>query len=152
MLYFPELLAQVFIRVQLLLVSENGTFESFSLSSGLSVNRTVKRISYLFLALNEEHSPGIAQPSRNSIDRNMNPALDSFIALACAVPSNQFYLQVVQGVYVGEAVTDGALQGCVVGQQVLFTRDERQGAHGTMPFGFNGAKNLFPQFGVQHQF
>ena len=75
----------------------------------LQMNKTAKSISYLHMVFNLGYSPGIPQPSRNSVDGNMNPALHPLVSLACPVAPHQFYLQVVQGVDVGEAVTDGAL-------------------------------------------
>ena len=64
---------------------------------------------HLGLILASRHSPGIAQPSRDSIDGNMDPALHPLVSLTCPVAAYQFNLQVVQGVDVGEAVTDRAL-------------------------------------------
>ena len=82
----------------------------------------------------------------------MNSALHALVGLACPVAAYQFYLQVVQRVYVGEAVADGALQGRVACQQMLLTGDECQGVDSAMPFGFYRALNFFAQFGVRYQF
>ena len=69
---------------------------------------------YFYGVLNSGPLASVAQPGRNAIDGNMNPALYPLVGLARPVAAHQLYLQVVQGVDVGEAVTDGALQRCVI--------------------------------------
>jgi len=65
----------------------------------------------------------------------VNAALDALVGLAGAVPAHQLDLQVVQRVDVGKAVADGALQGGVAGQALLFPGDQRQRLGGAVPFG-----------------
>ena len=96
--------------------------------------------------------PGVAQPRRDAIDGNMDPALNPLVSLARAVAANQFHLQVVQRINLGKAVANRALQRGVAGQTLALTGDLAQRAHCTVPFGLDHAENLFSQARVGHQF
>ena len=61
-------------------------------------------------------STRIAQPRRDPVDRQMNPAVHARVGVARAVPLDQLDLQVVQRIEVGEAVLDRARQQRVVRQ------------------------------------
>ena len=51
-------------------------------------------------------SPAIPQPRRNTVDRHVNAALDALVAFAGAVALQEFDLQVIERVHVGEAGAD----------------------------------------------
>ena len=50
--------------------------------------------------------PAIPQPRRDAVDRHVNTALDALVAFAGAVALQEFDLQVIERVHVGEAGAD----------------------------------------------
>jgi hypothetical protein len=58
----------------------------------------------------------------------------------------------MQWVDVGEAMANGPGQRRIISQTVFFACEECHGIGSPVPFGFDGRKNLFSQFGVGYQF
>jgi hypothetical protein len=56
----------------------------------------------------------------------VDPALDAFIRDSCAVPLDEFDLQVIQRVDVGQSMPQRLLQSGVVFQQLLLSGDRQQ--------------------------
>ena len=82
----------------------------------------------------------------------MDAGLDALVGLACPVAAYQFDLKVMQGVDVRKPVADGALQGCVAGQALLFARNQCQRAPSAVPFCVNGRENFLSQLCIAYQF
>jgi len=71
----------------------------------------------------------------------VDAALHPFVGLALAVAADQFDLQVVQRVDVGEAVANGPGQSGVAFQAVFLAGDLGQGIRRALPFGLDGGED-----------